>query len=200
MLPFFPGLITGLSLIVAIGAQNAFVLRQGLTGRHVPPVILTCIAVDVTLILVGVAGIGTIAERAPLVLDLLRWGGVAYLTWFAVRSFRAAASPTGLDAGRASSVGRRSVITATLAVSLLNPHVYLDTMVMLGTIANQHGPVGRWAFAAGACAASVSWFTALGLGARKLSGRLSRPSTWRWIDASIGVVMLGLAAMLALGG
>ncbi|YAL82234.1 LysE/ArgO family amino acid transporter [Dermacoccaceae bacterium W4C1] len=190
------GAMTGLSLIVAIGAQNAFVLRQGLTGRHVGVVVAVCIAVDAVLICAGVAGIGAVTAKVPWLLDVLRWAGAAYLTWFGIRSLMSAAKPNSLRAERDRVRGRGQVLRAVLAVSLLNPHVYLDTMVMLGSLANQHGEAGRWLFALGAVTGSVLWFTCLGYGARSLSGRLSSPSTWRVLDTVIGVTMLVLAGVL----
>lgn len=193
---FLPGLLAGLSLIIAIGAQNAFVLRQGLRREHVGAVVAICIAADVVLIAAGTAGIGVLVERFPAVLTGLRWAGAAYLVWFAIGSFRSAARPGALASAGARS--RKSVATTTLALTFLNPHVYLDTVVMLGSLANQQGSE-RWVFAAGAMLASALWFSGLGFGAHKLAGPLGKPATWRVLDAVIGVVMLALAAYLALG-
>lgn len=188
------GLATGLALIVAIGAQNAFVLRQGIRREHVGAVVLVCMAGDAVLILGGTAGIGALVSRFPAALDILRWAGAAYLTWWALRSFLAAVKPSSLTADTPRSRG--SVITTTLALTLLNPHVYLDTVVLVGSLANQHGPDARWIFAAGAVTGSVAWFSGLGYGARALSGVLNNPRTWRIADLIIGVVMLALAAKL----
>lgn len=190
------GLLSGLALIIAIGAQNAFVLRQGIRREHVGVVVLLCMVSDAILILAGTAGIGALVSRFPVALDVLRWAGVAYLTWFAVRSFASALKPSALTADAPRSRG--SVVTTTLALTYLNPHVYLDTVVLLGSLANQQGPDYRWIFAAGAVVGSVIWFSALGYGARALSGALSSPRTWRIVDVGIGVVMLLLAAKLAL--
>lgn len=190
------GLFTGLALIIAIGAQNAFVLRQGIRREHVGSVVAICIASDALLILGGTAGIGALVSRFPEVLTVLRWGGAAYLVWFAVRSFQAALKPAALTAEAPRTRG--SVITTTLALTYLNPHVYLDTVVLLGSLANQHDGA-RWVFAAGAVVGSVAWFTALGYSARALSGALSNPRTWRVVDIVIGVVMLALAVKLVLG-
>jgi L-lysine exporter family protein LysE/ArgO len=188
------GLVTGLALIVAIGAQNAFVLRQGIRREHIGAVVLLCMAGDAALILAGTAGVGALVSRFPAALDVLRWAGAAYLVWFAARSFLAAVRPSSLtpDAPRS----RGSVIATTLALTLLNPHVYLDTVVLVGSLANQHGHDARWIFAAGAVTASVAWFSGLGYGARALSGVLNRPRTWRIVDLVIGVVMLALAVTL----
>ncbi|WP_026545099.1 LysE/ArgO family amino acid transporter [Arthrobacter sp. 35/47] len=191
------GLLTGLALIIAIGAQNAFVLRQGIRREHVGVVVALCIVSDALLILVGTAGIGALVSRFPVALDLLRWGGAAYLTWWAVRSFRSAFKPAALAAEAPRSRG--SVVATTLALTYLNPHVYLDTVVLLGSLANQQENGTRWVFAAGAVVGSILWFCALGYGARALSGVLNSPRTWRVVDCIIGVVMLGLAIKLILG-
>ena len=192
------GLITGLALIVAIGAQNAFVLRQGVRREHVGLVVAVCMLSDAVLIFGGTAGVGAVVGAAPWLLEVLRWGGALYLLWFAVTSFRSALQPTALTLEQAPrSAG--SVLGTTLALTWLNPHVYLDTVVFLGSLANQHGPDGRWVFAAGAVLGSVLWFTALGYSARLLSGPLGDPKAWRVLDLVIGVVMVALAAKLALG-
>ncbi len=191
------GLGLGLSLIVAIGAQNAFVLRQGIRREHVGVVVALCMAADALLILGGTAGIGALVSRFPLALDVLRWGGAAYLAWWAVRSFVSALRPSSLTAEAPRSRG--SVVATTLALTFLNPHVYLDTVVLLGSLANQHGPDARWVFVAGAVVSSLVWFTALGYGARALSGVLDSPRTWRVVDLVIGVMMLALALNLVLG-
>lgn len=191
------GLMTGLALIIAIGAQNAFVLRQGIRREHVGVVVALCIVSDALLILGGTAGIGVLVSQFPLVLDVLRWGGAAYLTWWAVRSFRSALKPAALTAEAPRSRG--SVVATTLALTYLNPHVYLDTVVLLGSLANAQGDGTRWVFAAGAVVGSIVWFCALGYGARALSGVLKSPRTWRVVDVVIGVVMLALAIKLVLG-
>ena len=189
--------MTGLALIIAIGAQNAFVLRQGIRREHVGVVVALCMLSDALLILGGTVGIGALVSRFPLALDVLRWGGAAYLAWWALRSFRSAVKPSTLTADAPRSKG--SVIATTLALTYLNPHVYLDTVGLLGGLANQHGPDARWVFAAGAVLGSALWFSALGYGARKLSGVLSSPRTWRIVDLAIGVVMLALAVKLIVG-
>lgn len=191
------GLLSGLALIIAIGAQNAFVLRQGIRREHVGVVVAICIASDALLILAGTAGIGALVSAFPWVLTVLRWGGAAYLVWFAVRSFMSAFKPASLAAEAPRSRG--SVVGTTLALTFLNPHVYLDTVVLLGSLANQHGQDARWVFAAGAVVGSVLWFSALGYGARALSGVLRSPRAWRIIDVVIGVVMLALAIKLVTG-
>ncbi|MCR8674467.1 L-lysine exporter [Micrococcus sp. HG099] len=192
------GLLTGLALIVAIGAQNAFVLRQGVRREHVGAVVLVCMASDAVLILAGTAGVGALVQAVPWLLEVLRWGGALYLLWFAVSSLRAALRPQGLGAEQAPRTAG-SVIATTLALTWLNPHVYLDTVVLLGSLANQHGPDARWVFAAGAVAASVLWFTALGYGARLLARVLADPQAWRVVDVVIAVVMAVLAVRLIAG-
>ena len=195
--PLLTGLFTGLSLIVAIGAQNAFVLRQGLTLQHIGAVVLVCIAGDVLLINAGVAGVGAIIRSHPTVLDVFRWAGAAYLVWFGVNSLLAARHPRTLEASGA--VTRGSVIAAALAITFLNPHVYLDTVLMLGNVANQQGVTGRWWFAAGACLGSIAWFTIIGYGARLAAPVMHRPVTWRVLDVIIGVTMLTIAVLLITG-
>ena len=193
---YFTGMLTGLALIVAIGAQNAFVLRQGIRREHVLVVVAICTAADALLITVGTLGIGSVVERAPWLLTALRWGGVAYLIWFATGSFRSALSSHSLTADDAVGPGGS---LRKVALTFLNPHVYLDTMVMLGNLANQHGDQ-RWTYTLGAITGSVLWFPALGLGARALAKPLNRPGTWRAVDIGVGVVMLLVALRLVVAG
>lgn len=192
-LPALAGLLTGLTLIVAIGAQNAFVLRQGIRREHLAPVVLICIAADALLIGLGTAGVGALVSAQPGLVRAVTWLGAAYLIGYGLLALRRATRPEGLSTSAAASRG--SVVATTLAITFLNPHVYLDTVLMLGSIANGHGEQ-RWAFAGGAMLGSTIWFTALGLGARALAGPLARPGTWRVLDAVIGVTMIGLAALL----
>ncbi len=192
------GLLAGLSLIVAIGAQNAFVLRQGVRGEHVGTVVAICVLSDAVLILLGTLGIGVLVARFPAVLTALTWLGAAYLAGFGLLSFRSATRSHALVQGEPR--GHASVVATTLALTYLNPHVYLDTVVMLGNLANQHAGGLRWAFAGGAATGSLVWFTGLGFGARAVAGPLGRPGTWRVLDAAIGVVMVALAVRLALSG
>lgn len=190
------GLLTGLSLIVAIGAQNAFVLRQGLTRTHVGVVVAICVGGDLLLITAGVAGVGAVVAAHPSVLVALRWAGAAYLAWFGLRSLWSARTSHTLAAAAGSA---RSVALTILALTFLNPHVYLDTVLMLGNVANQHGAVGRWWFALGAALASILWFIGLGFGAGAASRLVARPQTWRILDLAVGATMLGVAAVLVLG-
>ncbi|MFC6706379.1 LysE/ArgO family amino acid transporter [Flexivirga alba] len=188
------GLFTGLSLIVAIGAQNAFVLRQGLSREHIGTVILICIAGDILLITAGVAGVGALVQSHPTALTVCRWLGAAYLVWFGIRSLLAARHPSSLGAG--APTARGSVAAVALTITFLNPHVYLDTVLMLGNIANQHGTTGRWWFALGACIGSILWFTVIGYGARYAARWMSRPGTWRVLDVLVGLTMLTVAVLL----
>ncbi len=197
----FAGLVTGLTLIVAIGAQNAYVLRQGLARDHVGLVVAICTLSDVVLIIAGVSGIGTIVERAPWVLDVVRWLGVAFLGWYGVSSLLRARKPESLQAttGASRTVGARGIALRALALTWLNPHVYLDTVLLLGSIANHEGATGRWWFALGACVASAVWFCGLGYGARLAGPALARPRAWQVLDVVIGLTMLAIAIKLALG-
>jgi len=193
------GMVTGLALIVAIGAQNAFVLRQGLLRAHVGGVVAVCAVSDLVLILAGVAGIGTLVEQAPTAVVLVRWLGVAFLGWYGAASLWRASRPGALEAAARGAGTRRTAVVTALALTWLNPHVYLDTVLMLGSIAHQHGPEGRWWFGGGAALGSLVWFTGLGWGAHRASGLLASRRAWRVLDVAIGLTMLGIAAMLALG-
>lgn len=187
------GMATGLGLIVAIGAQNAWVLRQGLARDHVGTVVAICAVADALLIVAGTAGMGALVAASPRLLLALKWFGAAYLVWFGVRSLLSARRPGRLTGG--ASAGRASIVATTLALTFLNPHVYLDTVLMLGNLAAQHGEA-RWWFALGASLGSVLWFSGLGFGARALSGPLARPRTWQVLDLVIAVVMFTLAVVL----
>ncbi|MEU4813309.1 LysE/ArgO family amino acid transporter [Nocardia fluminea] len=193
------GLGFGLSLIVAIGAQNAFVLRQGVRGQHVLPVIAVCAVSDIVLIGAGVAGFGTVVESFPAVLTVARYAGAAFLVGYALLAARRALGSSTLiaDAAGASVAVGASVLTC-LALTWLNPHVYLDTLVLLGSFASTYAAPDRWFLAAGAMLASVLWFLALGYGARRLGPLFARPIAWRVLDSLIAVIMLALALGLLL--
>jgi L-lysine exporter family protein LysE/ArgO len=192
------GLFTGLSLIVAIGAQNAFVLRQGLARQYVAPVVLICAVADLVLIVGGVAGIGTVVEQFPSAIEVVRWLGAAFLVTYGVRSLLSARRAESLEAARRGARSRRTAVVTALALTFLNPHVYLDTVLLLGSIANQHGSDDRWAFATGASSASVLWFTGLGYGARAGHRLLATARAWQVLDVLIGLTMLGIAALLVI--
>lgn len=156
-----------------------------------------CAISDAVLIVGGVAGIGALVERAPTALEVVRWLGVAFLTWYGLSSLWKARRATGLHAQGASA--RNGVLVKAVALTWLNPHVYLDTVLLVGSIAAQWGPTGRWWFAAGAVVASLLWFTGLGYGARAAQGWLSSPRAWQVLDVLIGLTMLAIALKLALG-
>jgi L-lysine exporter family protein LysE/ArgO len=174
------GLGFGLSLIIAIGAQNAFVLRQGLRREHVLTVVAICAVSDAILITVGVAGLGSLLDLAPWLIDAMSLGGAAFLLTYAALA------------------ARWTVVTTALALTWLNPHVYLDTVVLLGSVASTHGDE-RWWFGTGAVIGSIVWFTALGYGARLLEPLFARPVAWRVLDALIAAVMAAIAASLLHG-
>jgi L-lysine exporter family protein LysE/ArgO len=196
------GLGLGLSLIVAIGAQNAFVLRQGLRREHVPLVVAICALSDLALITAGVGGVGAVFGAVPWLVTVVRYAGAAFLLGYGVLAARRAWKPRALDADRTRPAGTASALAVAgtaLALTWLNPHVYLDTLLLLGSVASTHGEA-RWAFAAGAGIASLGWFSALGFGARLLQPVFARPVAWRVLDAAIALVMIALAVMLVLGG
>lgn len=196
------GFSTGAGLITAIGAQNAFVLRQGLRREHVGLVVLTCILGDVLCITLGVAGMGAIVQANPLILEIFRWGGAAFLAYFgcmALNRARIGGSALGVpnDSSR-TEVKASRVVAACLAFTFLNPHVYLDTVVLLGSISTRFMEFDRWLFAFGAYCASILWFVLLGYGAKSLQPLFRKPRAWQILDFLIAVVMFALAAMLAL--
>ncbi|CAA9378231.1 LysE/ArgO family amino acid transporter [uncultured Nocardioides sp.] len=193
------GLLTGLALIIAIGAQNAHVLRQGLAREHVGLVVAICAVSDLVLILAGVAGIGAVVEQAPWAITVVTWVGVAFLTWYGVSALLRARRNESLHAATGARSSRSGVAVRTLALTLLNPHVYLDTVLLLGSIAASHGSPGRWWFALGACVGSVVWFTGLGYAARAASRLFARSRAWQVLDVVIGLTMLAIAGSLALG-
>jgi L-lysine exporter family protein LysE/ArgO len=219
--PLLAGIGLGFSLIIAIGAQNLFVLRQGLRREHVFVVAAICAASDALLIALGVSGIGLVLQAVPWLVDVVRWAGALFLVTYGLLAARRAWRPTGTvlaaddagsrDAGSpgdppaaSPAVTTRTVATRTrllpvvltcLALTWLNPHVYLDTVFLLGTVANTHGEA-RWVFTAGAMAASVVWFFGLAFGARYLGRWLSTPRAWRILDAVIAVVMIALGVSL----
>ncbi len=190
------GFATSLGLIVAIGAQNAFVLRQGLTKKHVGIVVAICAASDALLMAAGTAGLGAVLQGLPWLLEAFRWLGVAYLSWFAYRSIMASRKHATLEPAEAKSMPLGKVIATVLTFTFLNPHVYLDTVLLVGSIANSFGDQ-RWFYMIGAASASVIWFSTLGFGARGLSRFTSNPRFWQVLDLAIAAVMLTIAATLA---
>lgn len=194
------GFLLGASLIIAIGAQNAFVLRQGLAGRHVGPVVAICALSDALLIIAGAAGIGSLVNASSGLFALLAFGGAAFLAWYGVSAARRALKPGALDAGGGAAGTLRSAVVTVLALTWANPHVYLDTVVLLGGVSGRYPIDTRLFFALGAMTASLVWFTALGYGARLLQPLFARPAAWRVLDAVIAIVMLSLSARLAIEG
>ena len=195
MFAFLPGFFTGLSLIIAIGAQNAFVIRQGLTRRYVFTVVAICTVIDASLIALGIGGLGAAIAGLPWLLEVIRWFGVAYLTWFGIKSVISATKSQALDPSGVESKSAGKVITTVLAMSLLNPHVYLDTVIFVGGVGNTFGQ-NRWSFALGAMLASLVWFTSIGYGAKAASKFMSKPIFWKVLDAVIAVIMFSLALTL----
>jgi L-lysine exporter family protein LysE/ArgO len=193
------GLGFGLSLIIAIGAQNAFVLRQGLRREHVLAVVAICALSDALLIALGVAGLGTLLQLVPWLLVVVRVGGAAFLIVYGVLAARRALRPAALiteDAGHSTPLW--TAVLTCLALTWLNPHVYLDTVVLLGSVAGTHGD-DRWWFGLGAAVGSILWFSALGFGARFLRPLFAKPMAWRVLDGIIAVVMTAIAISLLLG-
>jgi L-lysine exporter family protein LysE/ArgO len=189
----------GLSLIVAIGAQNAFVLRQGLRGEHVVAVVLICAVSDVVLIALGIVGIGSLLELAPWLLNTMRVGGAAFLLAYAVVAGRRALHPGAIVAETTGApTSLLPTVATAVALTWLNPHVYLDTILLLGSVAGTHGD-DRWWFGLGAAAGSAVWFSSLGFGARLLRPMFSRPASWRILDAAIAVIMATIALSLLHG-
>ncbi|WP_433370278.1 LysE/ArgO family amino acid transporter [Actinoplanes sp. CA-142083] len=181
-------------LIVAIGAQNAFVLRQGLRREHVLAVVAVCAVSDLALILAGIGGLGAVVSARPDAVTAIRWIGAAFLVAYAIMAARRAMRPSKLNPAERAPATLGATLLTCLALTYLNPHVYLDTVLLLGSIAQQHPH--RWLFGIGAAAASLVWFTALGAGAHKLGPLLARPAAWRVLDGLIALVMLGVAVNL----
>ncbi len=189
------GFLTGLSLIVASGAQNAFVLRQGLRREHVFAIVLFAAVSDAILIIVGIAGLGAVIQSYPLALEVIRYFGAAYLVWFGVSALRRALNPSSLDAGQGAGISLGKAIATVAALTYLNPHVYLDTVILLGGIGNRFS-AERWRFAIGADTASFVWFFSLGYFAKLLSRFVSSPKFWRVLDGFIALVMFSIAVLL----
>jgi L-lysine exporter family protein LysE/ArgO len=195
--PILQGFLLGMGLIIAIGAQNAFVLRQGLMRQHVFAVALVCATCDSSLILVGVTGIGGLIATSGTFMVATTWGGVLFLGYYGLRSFRSALRPGSL--GAANGVGQltlRATVLSALSFSLLNPHVYLDTLVLVGSVGGHYPADLRPLFALGAMAASTIWFFGLSYGAGLLTPYFSRPATWRVLDMFVGCVMWVVAGLL----
>lgn len=193
LLAFVDGFLLGGSLIVAIGAQNAFVIKQGLVGRFVFWVCLFCAVADAVLIVAGVSGIGLLVAQWPALVPMMTYAGAAYLAWFGVLAVRRVLSPVTDQAQAHDTETLSGALLQCAAFTLLNPHVYLDTVILLGGLANARPFDERDLFALGAATASFVWFFAIGFGAMMLKPVLDRPSVWRLIDAVIAVIMFSLS-------
>lgn len=195
MQAFLPGLVTALGLIMAIGAQNAYVLRQSLKKQHVLAMVLFTAGSDALLISLGVLGLGALIQANAVLLEIMRWGGAAYLIWFGIGSLRNSTKHQSLAAGTGKSESLKVVLITIAGFTYLNPHVYLDTVILLGSIANTFGE-SKWQFAIGAMVGSLIWFSALGFGAQAASKFLQNPTFWKWLDRVIALVMFGIAISL----
>ncbi|MFV3303692.1 LysE/ArgO family amino acid transporter [Pseudomonas sp. NY15181] len=192
---YLNGLLVAAGLIIAIGAQNAFVLAQSLRREHHLSVAALCVLCDAILVSAGVFGLARILAENPTLLAVARWGGVTFLLWYGLKALRRAIAPEAMgDGGETGPRSRRTVLMAALAVTLLNPHVYLDTVLLIGSLGAQQAAPG--AYAMGAASASLLWFFTLALGAAWLAPWLARPATWRLVDLMVAVMMLGMAAQL----
>ncbi|PBP97932.1 LysE/ArgO family amino acid transporter [Pseudomonas congelans] len=192
---YLNGLLIAAGLIMAIGTQNAFVLAQGLRHEHHVAVAMLCIVCDALLVAAGVFGLANVLAQNPTLLAVARWGGVIFLSWYGLQALRRACSRQSLE--HSAAAGRKSlrtVLLSALAVTLLNPHVYLDTVLLIGSLGAQQGVPG--AYVAGAASASLLWFSSLALGAAWLAPWLARPATWRMLDLMIAVMMFSVAFQL----
>jgi L-lysine exporter family protein LysE/ArgO len=195
---FFSGFATGLALIVAIGSQNAYVLRQGILRRHVLPLVLFCALSDALLILAGIGGAGLLIRDNSALMTLTRYGGALFLAAYGMLAARRAWQGAPMPIGAGGGATLSAALAACFAFTFLNPHVYLDTVVLLGALANQRPDPGRWIFGAGAVSASLCWFAALGFGARFLAPLFATVLAWRVLDGLIALTMWALATMLLL--
>ncbi len=195
--PLIVGFLASFTLIAAIGAQNAFVLRQGIRREHVLPVIAMCTVSDIALISAGIAGVGALIGAHPSAITVAKFGGALFLFGYGVLAAGRALRPSSLTPSDAAPARLAEVLLTCAAMTFLNPHVYLDTVVLLGALANEHRD-GRWLFGVGAVTASAVWFTGLGFGARRLARLFATPMTWRVLDGLIATTMVTLGvAMIA---
>jgi L-lysine exporter family protein LysE/ArgO len=192
---YLNGLLIAAGLIMAIGTQNAFVLAQSLRREHHLPVAALCVACDALLVAAGVFGLATVLAHSPVLLGIARWGGAAFLLWYGSKALRRACSRQALEqGGKSGARSLKAVLLSALAVTLLNPHVYLDTVLLIGSLGAQQSAPS--AYVAGAASASLLWFFTLALGAAWLAPWLARPATWRLLDLLVAVMMFGVAAQL----
>jgi L-lysine exporter family protein LysE/ArgO len=193
------GFALGGGLIVAIGAQNAFVIRQGVLNQHIFWVCLFCSISDAILIWGGTYGLGVILKQVPILIPIMTYGGIAFLTWYGIKALLRALKPQSMNEAANAAPSLYSALAMCAAFTWLNPHVYLDTVVLVGSIANAR-PLGEQApFALGASLASLLWFFTIGYGAKAMRNTLAKPAVWRGIDAAIAVIMFWLAIKLLLG-
>jgi L-lysine exporter family protein LysE/ArgO len=195
--PVVVGFLATFTLIAAIGAQNAFVLRQGVRGEHVAAVVTLCTVSDLVLIAAGIAGVGALITAHPSALTVAKVGGALFLVGYGLFAARRAWRPATLNPSEKAPARLTEVLLTCAALTWLNPHVYVDTVVLLGTLANEHRDE-RWLFGIGAVAASAVWFVSLGFGAKRLAGLFATPLTWRILDGLIAVVMIVLGVSLAM--
>lgn len=195
---FFSGFLLSVGLIMAIGAQNAYVLRQGLRREHVGVAVMVAAVCDAMLIMIGVGGFGAVISANPDWMAVARYGGAAFLLWYGARAMRNAirGSSMQLDREGGGGLSRRQVLLAAMAFSILNPHAWLDTVVLIGSVGSQQAEDVRLIFAAGAVTASFVWFVSLGYGARVLAPVFERPAAWRVLDAIVATILWVIAAML----
>ena len=198
MLTAVAGFATGLSLIVAIGAQNAFVLRQGIRRDAVLAVVLICALSDAALIALGVGGVGSVVRAWPAAVTVVGLAGGAFLISYGLLALRRMLRPAALSADPAPATSRRRTVLTCLTMTWLNPHVYLDTVLLVGSVAATHGAL-RWSFGLGAVCASGCWFAALGFGARVLDRFFTRPASWRVLDGLVATSMIAIGATLVAG-
>ncbi len=194
--PFVTGFFLGASLIIAIGAQNAFILRQGLLRQHVFVLCLICAASDALLIAAGVAGLGAVIEQSPTLLTAIRLGGAAFLIWYAIVALRRALNPVAMDLQGQASGSLKAAIATCLAFTFLNPHVYLDTVLLVGSLSAPFEGNARLAYTIGAMLASFVWFFGLGYGARLLAPVFQKQRSWQVLDCFIAAVMTLIALSL----
>ncbi|MEM9279855.1 MAG: LysE/ArgO family amino acid transporter [Pseudomonadota bacterium] len=187
---FVTGFLLGASLIIAIGAQNAFILRQGLLRQHVFILCLICATSDALLIAAGVAGLGAVIEQSPTLLTFIRIGGAAFLFWYAFVALRRAMNPEAMDLEGKAEGSLKTALATCLAFTFLNPHVYLDTVLLVGSLSTQFEGSARLAYTIGAMLASFVWFFGLGFGARLLAPVFRKQRSWQILDCFIALVMV----------
>ncbi|WP_319759201.1 LysE/ArgO family amino acid transporter [Maridesulfovibrio sp.] len=197
IIPYIQGFGTGAGLIIAIGAQNAFVLTQSIKKNHHLSICLVCALCDAFLISLGVLGTGQLIASNPMLLKPAAWGGTLFLAWYGFGSFRSAFKSEKLETEKTTVTELKPVILLTLTITLLNPHVYLDTVVMLGSLSGQYEGMERYVFGLGAISASFVWFYTLGFGGRALAPLFKKPFTWRVLDSAVCLTMWAVAWNLA---